>query len=90
MAIAGLVNFSASRDMTQLTINGTAAACVGASLRPPLADLAVTGAFNPPKHYGVDYRAADGTQVSSMADGTVSKIGFDERPLRGQDDRLVR
>ncbi|MDP3669709.1 MAG: PKD domain-containing protein [Telluria sp.] len=87
LAIAGQVNFSAPRDLVLLAATATAAACAGATLRPPLADLTVTGEFNPPTHFGTDYRAADGTDVQSMADGTVSKIGFDSRPLPRPDPR---
>jgi murein DD-endopeptidase MepM/ murein hydrolase activator NlpD len=67
--------------------DAAASSCDGATLRPPLADLTVTGAYNSPRHYGIDYRAADGTEVRSMADGTVSNVGFDERPLTRPDPR---
>lgn len=70
-----------------LTTTATSSECEGTTLQPPLADLTVTGAFNPPNHYGTDYRAADGAEVRSMADGTVSKIGFDSRPLPRPDPR---
>ena len=61
--------------------------CEGATLRSPLEHIVVTGEYNPPKHYGTDYRAASGTEVSAMASGTVDKIGFDERPLAEPDPR---
>ncbi|MFN3789806.1 peptidoglycan DD-metalloendopeptidase family protein [Massilia sp.] len=85
-AIPGLLDFSAPAD----TVRSAASAvpeCEGSSLQAPLANLTVTGAYNPPKHYGADYRAPDGTEVRSMADGKVFKVGFDERPLPEPDPR---
>ncbi len=64
-----------------------ASQCGGTSLSPPLASLTVTSPFGPPSHYGTDYRAPDGTQVYAMTSGTISKIGFDERPTLVPDDR---
>lgn len=61
--------------------------CQGGALGKPLDNLEVTGAFNPPSHYGTDYRAADGTQVKAMADGKIVTVGFDERPLATPDPR---
>ena len=87
LAIAGQLNFSAPRDLVLLATTATSSKCEGATLQPPLADLTVTGAFNPPTHFGTDYRAADGTEVRSMADGRVSKVGFDSRPLPRPDPR---
>ena len=48
---------------------------------------AVTSPFNGSTHYGTDYKAADGTQIRSMADGTIERVGFDERPLPVPDPR---
>jgi murein DD-endopeptidase MepM/ murein hydrolase activator NlpD len=62
--------------------------CRGSTLRSPLGDpLAITGEYKPPGHWGVDYRAADGTPVYSMAPGRVARIGFDSRPLTKPDPR---
>ena len=71
----------------ELSLSGSESTCEGATLQAPLATTMITGAFNPPKHYGVDYRAANGTDVLSMAKGTVWLIGFDERTLKKPDPR---
>lgn len=84
LAVAG-PSMAGAQDAT--LADAAASSCEGATLRPPLTDLTVTGAYNPPRHYGVDYRAADGTEVRSMSDGTVSNVGFDERPLARPDPR---
>lgn len=57
---------------------------IGAPLQEP---LTVTGAFNPPRHKGTDYRAGNGTPVFSASDGTVEIIGWDSRPLTSPDPR---
>lgn len=62
--------------------------CKGGKLGSPIDNRRVTSPFNPEgKHYGVDYDAADGTSVKSMADGTVERIGYDARPLTTPDPR---
>jgi cysteine-rich repeat protein len=72
----------------QLESSVTASTCEAATLGSPLAgDLTVTGSFNPPKHYGTDLRADDGTEVLAMEGGKIFKVGFDERPLPKPDPR---
>ncbi len=63
------------------------ATCDGSTLQPPLTDLAVFSAFNPPAHHGTDYVAKDGTDIFSMAKGKVFKVGFQEDPLKKADPR---
>lgn len=64
------------------------APCEGTSLGSPLqGTLVVTGAFNPPKHKGVDYRASTGDNVMSAADGKIIKVGNDSRKLDKPDPR---
>lgn len=64
------------------------ATCEGTSLGSPLVgSLVVTGAFNPPKHKGVDYRASTGDNVLSAADGKIVKVGNDSRKLDKRDPR---
>jgi len=70
-----------------LRLVAAAATCQGSSLGPPLDSLFVTSEFNGSTHYGTDYRAADGTQIRSMADGVIERIGFDEKPLPEPDPR---
>ena len=63
-----------------IIIASSQAQCEGTPIGPPLeGDLTVTSPFNPPSHYGTDYRAADGDNVLATADGTIVAIGFDER-----------
>ena len=64
-----------------------ATACQGSSLGSPIDNRQVTSPFNGSTHYGTDYKAADGTQIRSMADGTIERVGFDERPLPVPDPR---
>lgn len=64
-----------------------AATCEGATLGPPLSDLRVTSTFNGRTHFGTDYAAGNGTDVTSMADGVIETIAFDERPLPRPDPR---
>lgn len=64
-----------------------AAACEGSTLSPPLASDTISSPFNGKTHFGTDYTADDGTDVSAMADGTVETIGFDSRPLKTPDPR---
>jgi hypothetical protein len=70
-----------------LPINAAGDTCEGSSLGSPLeGTLTVTGAFNPPGHKGVDFRA-NGDNVLAMADGTIQTVGFDARPLLKPDPR---
>ena len=56
--------------------------CEGEPLGSPLGrDLIVTSPFNPPGHYGTDYKAADGDNVLAVADGTIRKIGYQVKQL---------
>ncbi len=64
-----------------------AASCEGSSLGSPIDNPEVTSPFNGSTHFGTDFRAADGTLVKSMADGTVERVGFDQRPLPLPDPR---
>lgn len=62
--------------------------CEGTSLGSPLQNpLVVTGAFNPPRHKGTDYRAATGDTVLAAADGKIKLVGNDSRPLPKPDPR---
>jgi murein DD-endopeptidase MepM/ murein hydrolase activator NlpD len=65
------------------------AICQGSTIGPPLAgNLIVNSPFNPTvKHFGTDYRAANGTTVMSVANGTVEKIGLNIRQLPSPDPR---
>ena len=71
------------------TGGGSSSGCQGASIGSPLkSPLQVVSAFNPPTHFGTDYKvSASGEQVVSVADGTVEVVGFDERPLAKADPR---
>ncbi len=80
-----VVNYSGNTLVRSLAAN--ASVCEGATLGSPLAQRNVTSPFNPPSHKGTDYAAADGTDVLSMADGEIEKIGFDARPLPKPDPR---
>ncbi|PIP71219.1 MAG: hypothetical protein COW90_01170 [Nitrospirae bacterium CG22_combo_CG10-13_8_21_14_all_44_11] len=55
--------------------------CEQADWDSPLeVDLNVRSSFSnieKPKHYGTDYRAADGSNVRTVADGTIIEVGFD-------------
>lgn len=49
---------------------------------PPLeGELKVASHFNPPHHYGTDYKAADGDNVLAVADGKILKIGYQVKQL---------
>jgi murein DD-endopeptidase MepM/ murein hydrolase activator NlpD len=62
--------------------------CQGASLGSPIAGTApVTSAFDPPAHYGTDFGVPNGTPIQSMADGVVTVVGNDSRPLTKPDPR---
>lgn len=53
--------------------------CENADWGSPLEhDLNVRDPFNPP-HYGTDYRAADGDNVRTVADGTILTIDYKEK-----------
>ncbi len=59
--------------------------CGGMSWGLPLErDLKVNSPFNDtkkPKHYGVDYKAVDGDNVLTVADGKISKIDYNLKQL---------
>jgi murein DD-endopeptidase MepM/ murein hydrolase activator NlpD len=66
-----------------------AGSCEGTSLGQPLnGTLTMSSPYNPGvNHWGTDYVAADGSDVLAMADGKISKVGFDSRPLTTPDPR---
>jgi murein DD-endopeptidase MepM/ murein hydrolase activator NlpD len=61
--------------------------CTRDALGRPLDQLQVTSAYTGTGHKGVDLRADTGTAVYASREGTVEKIGFDERPLPKPDPR---
>lgn len=63
------------------------AACQGATLGTPLASSTITSPFNGKTHFGTDYKASNGTDVTAMAGGTIEVIGEDSRPLKTPDPR---
>lgn len=71
------------------TGTGSSSGCQGAAIGSPLkSTLQVASAFNPPAHYGTDFRvSASGEDVVPVADGTIDVIGFDARPLPKPDPR---
>lgn len=78
---------SNEKGIVQLFAGDPVESCNGGTLRAPLDSMTVVSAYNPPKHYGVDYRATSGTEVKAMADGKVVVVGNDERPLQKPDPR---
>jgi murein DD-endopeptidase MepM/ murein hydrolase activator NlpD/methionine-rich copper-binding protein CopC len=75
-----------------LTPSDNETACYGSSLGYPLAPpvtLVTGGEFHPtaPRHYGIDYRAADGTNVLAMADGVVENVAYQVKNLLQPDPR---
>lgn len=73
----------------QSEILASATECQGSVLGPPLErSLTRTGQFNGTTHKGLDYDTADsGDLVLAVADGTILKIGLDERDLPKPDPR---
>jgi murein DD-endopeptidase MepM/ murein hydrolase activator NlpD len=57
--------------------------CEGSPLGNPLEGPVrqPTSGFNPPLHTGVDYPGVLGENVHPVADGTIARIGFDQRKL---------
>jgi len=54
--------------------------CNGTTLGSPLSgELTVTGEFKRGVHWGVDLKASEGSDVLSVADGTIETIGWDLR-----------
>jgi len=81
-AIIETVNMSAIAQVV-----AAATTCQGSSLGSPVDNRHVTSPYNGSTHNGTDYRAADGTPIRSMVDGTIERIGFNERPLPEPDPR---
>jgi len=64
-----------------------ASGCEQAGWGFPLDTIIVNSSFNPASHFGVDYKAADGDNVSAVADGVVLKNGFNLKKLNKPDSR---
>lgn len=64
-----------------------ASGCGQAGWGFPLDTIILNSPFNSTSHFGVDYKAADGDNVSAVADGVVLKNGFNLKKLNKPDSR---
>ncbi len=84
-------NMVEARVRDTLNISGAFTVKVPVSLQSPVSGTPfVTDGFNPPSHFGIDYRAANGAPVFAAQAGTIVSVTVDEQPGFTRCDPTVR